>query len=143
MFLCMLVASAMLTGAVLVAVTAWRLWYLLPAPTLTLLMTLIVLARRVEAPVSAAERSAAPPQASNPPIAAPARNFPALPMETPLPTAPALVRVLETFDLSHDPGTQEMQQPAQSEEMLDWGAEQGSGDAVPRSTLGETEGQLL
>ncbi len=150
LFLPALVVVSMLAGGLIVAAMMWQLWYLLLIPA-AFLVTLCLLG------LTAIMQDARPP--TRIPINAqtiefhsslPLRSFPGLASsrgspETPMPVAPSLVRVLETFDLSHvnvelSLGLQSDETPAPSDFSLNWYSESREpGGRLPMSRLGETD----
>ncbi|MBA2285957.1 MAG: hypothetical protein H0W02_10770 [Ktedonobacteraceae bacterium] len=149
LFLPALVVVSMLAGGLVVAAMMWRFWYLLLIPA-AFLGTLCLLG------LTAIRQGARPP--TRLPLSAqavefhssfPLRSFSGLASsrgspETPMPMAPSLVRVLETFDLSHVDVELALglsnDTVAAPDFSLNWHSEsQEPGGRLPMSRLGETD----
>ncbi|MEO6887916.1 MAG: hypothetical protein ABI456_02505 [Ktedonobacteraceae bacterium] len=150
LFLPALVIVSMFAGGLVVVAMMWRLWYLLLIPA-AFLVTLCLLG--LTAIMQGARSPTRPPlsaQAIEFHSSLPLRSFPGLSSlrsspETPMPVASSLVRVLETFDLSHVNvelalGLQSDDTAAAPDFSLNWHSEsQEPGGRLPMSRLGETD----
>ncbi len=150
LFLPALVVVSMFAGGLVVVAMIWQLWYLLLIPAAFLvtlcLLGLMTITQGARSPTRLPVSAQAIDLHTLPPL----RSFSGLSSshgspETPMPATSALVRVLETFDLSCvnvelSLGLQSDDIAAAPDFSLNWHSEsQEPGGRLPMSRLGETD----